>query len=59
VIWVCKFTAPTKKDKGYQMITPKTFDDTVRATLQLSLPGFSSASGGVYRAYGSEDTPAP
>ena len=59
VIWVCKFTAPTKKDKGYQMITPKTFDDTVRATLQLNLPGFSSATGGVYRAYGSEDTPAP
>lgn len=59
VIWVCKFTAPTKKDKGYQMITPKTFDATVRSTLLINLPGFSTAAGGTHRAYGSEDSPAP
>lgn len=59
VIWVCKFTAPTKKDKNYQIVTPKTFDAEVRKTLQINLPGFSSASGGTYRAYGSEDSPAP
>lgn len=57
VIWTCKFSAPTKKDKGYQLVTPPEAD--VRAALQLSLPGFTATSAGVYRAYGSEDVPAP
>lgn len=59
VIWTCKFTAPVKgKSTGYKIITPKNLDPIIRTNLIRSLPGFSTAAGGTYRGYGSEDSPA-
>ena len=59
VIWVCKFTGPTKdaKDNKYSIITPLPEELVLSGLIQTLGSSFIRATGVSYRAFGSEDTP--